>query len=193
MKNLFEHLKENMSILEGFRNLKAYCPDPAGGTAPTICQEWPTKDPYNSDAEEGFDIRDTDWLFGEIGSGSGNIAEIVWCDDNIYGSVSKATNVNQLKKEFIKAAEEWVKDNQTYFDDDDYVEMYIELPCGLCYDCAWDKGEDGKETPTGEQLWNKWMAQFNNSEVDGDSSYARSLVDLKTKKVIAGQHVIVDL
>lgn len=189
MKTLQESLQESLDMYEALRNLKVYTPD--CGTSPTICQEWPTKDPYSSDAKGKFDLEKTDWLYTELDGGTGNIATIQWCDDHIYGGISKASNINQLKKEFLKEVGEWIEDNKEYWEEDDYVEMYVELPCGLTYDCSWDVEEEGKE-PTAEKCWDKWMSQFNDSYVDGDSSYARTLVDLKAKKVIAGNPVNFD-
>ena len=92
MKTLQESLQESLAMYEALRNLKVYTPD--CGTAPTICQEWPTKDPYSSDAKGKFDLEKTDWLYTELDGGTGSIATIQWCDDHIYGGISKASNIN---------------------------------------------------------------------------------------------------
>lgn len=173
------------TINEAFRNLKVYCVGRGDGPV-HICKEFPTKDPYDSDAEEGeFNIYDTDWLTGDIDSGTGSLAFVTWCDENIYGCVlNKVQDEKALRKEFDEVAEKWLADYGNAMDG-----LYLELPCGLTVDM-----DNPGATFTPDSLWKDWMEQFNNSYVDGDSSYCRCLVDLKKKKVIAGgADIIIDL
>ena len=197
MKNLSNYIKESLrEINESFKNLKVYTPN--WRETPTICREYPTIDPfstmYPSNSSKKFNIKKTDWIYGDLGDfGNGNIAEIQWCDDQIYGFVSKAKNINQVKNEFIKVANKWIEDNHDYFIDDEFPEFYFELPSGFEFDYAYDKDVHGSDIPSAIDLWGLWMQQLNNSEVDGDSTYAHSLIDLSQKKVIAGHEVIFDL
>jgi hypothetical protein len=183
MKTLQESLQESLAMYEAFRNLKVYMPD--CDTAPTICKEYPTTDPYNSDAEEGkFNIDDTDWLHCRLGNNSGNIAEICWCEESMYGNILKANNEVDLRKDFDKNVSKWLEDNREEIAEDDYIEMYIDLDCGISFDCGSDKEDFGDFSL--DTLWEMWMKQYTESSVDGDSGYARILVDLKKKKLIAG-------
>lgn len=182
MKSLQQHLMESLeTINEAFRNLKVYCVGRGDGPV-HICKEFPTKDPYNSDAKEGeFNIYDTDWLTGDLGSGTGSLAFVAWCDENIYGKVlNKVNDEKALRKEFDKAYDRWYNDPEYEGENIEYI--YFELDCGLEVDMSWEDYEEASP----DNIWDAWMKQFNDSYVDGDSGYCRCLVDLKKKKVIAG-------
>ena len=183
MKTLQESLHESLALYEAFRNLKVFTPDPYNGPV-TICKDFPTTDPYNSDSEEAWNIEDTDWLWNEMSNGTGSIAMIGWCDDNIYATLlNKVHDEKSLHDDFNKNVGKWLEENKEFIGED-YLELYIDLDCGICVDMAWEPKDDGE--PTLDRIWDTWINQFNNSEVDGDSSYCRCLVDLKKKKVIAG-------
>ena len=175
-------------LAESFKNLKVYIVDPYNGPV-VICKDYPTQDPYSEDDEEDgedFDISDTNWLFADLGNGRGNIAHLQWCDDNVFGYILDVNDEKQLRKDFDKNVGEWLEDNKEYIEDpgETYIEIYVDLDCGIPFDCA-NERDDFKDFSL-DHLWDCWMAQFNDSYVDGDSSYCSCLVDLKKKKVIAG-------
>lgn len=187
MRTLKQHLKGSIeSVTESFNNLKVYCVGRGEGPV-VICKEYPTQDPYSEDDTDDFDIKNTDWLFTDIEAGTGNLAVVEWNDEYIDGSVlDKVHNERDLRKDFDKNVGKWLEDNKAYVEDEGerYIEIYVELDCGAAFDCANDR--DDFQDFSLDYLWDCWMTQFNDSFVDGDSSYCRCLVDLKKKKVIAG-------
>ena len=182
MKTLQQYMNEAL-VVEGFQNMKVY--NKSWDETPVICKEYPTEDP---DSGEKFNIRDTDWLYDDTGKNIGNLAEIRWCDDTLNAFILKGVqDEHALKTEVLKSVERWIKKNQADLDDDNYnyIEIYIELKCGLTVDMVWEYEDNGGK-PTPEKVWDAWIYQYNHSEVDGDSSYCYCLVDLSKKKVIAG-------
>lgn len=171
-------------IAESFKNLKVYAVNPYNGPV-VICGDFPTQDPYSEDGKD-FNIKNTDWLLGDLTNGRGNIAYLEWCDENIYGHILDVNDEKQLRKDFDKNVGEWLEDYKEYIEDPDetYIGIYVNLDCGITFNCE-NKRDEFKDFSL-DYLWDCWMTQFKDSFVDGDSNYCRCLVDLKKKKVIVG-------
>lgn len=130
------------------------------------------------DAGEGFATRvadATDWNASHL-SGS-RLVSIMWNDESLYCSDVPGNNLNDAKKKDLKNIEDQLKKQEG--SDGVYIESDIFGGGSEWYDDAVPK--------TAQETLDRFIEIMEHSRVDGDSGYARALVDIKTGKVLLGR------
>lgn len=106
----------------------------------------------------------------------GNMVSVMWNDESCYMTPLKGNNWNAVKNNDIKKIEGFLKDRS---DDYVYIESDIFGSGNEWYD------EDAAETKNwGAKQWlTRFIEMVEGSYVDGDSHYARAVVDLSKREV----------
>ena len=124
-------------------------------------------------------IQDYDWNY-DTANIKTKLCTVIWNDEMMYTSSVKGNNLNDAKLHELKSLTQQLQARQA----DDYVYLSSDIFGG---DGEWSD-EDVSFDP--QEYVDRFLSMVENSEVDGDSSYARSLIDIKKKTVLLGPEVI---
>lgn len=109
----------------------------------------------------------------------GNLIGVMWNVESGYSWAIEGNNINAATRLEIAHLEQEL-DKDSYLEEDG--SLYIESKM-FGMENEW---HDMKKKPSGKDVFNMFKSIFDESEVDGDSSYARSIIDIKKGEVVLG-------
>lgn len=109
-----------------------------------------------------------------------NLITICWNDEMMWTSDIPGSNLNDAKRKELKYIEDQLKEQADAISQDGYVYIESNLFGGA------NEWEDAKENDKADKYLERFIEMIEDSEVDGDSSYARSVVDVRKGKVLLG-------
>lgn len=114
-----------------------------------------------------------------------NLITICWNDEMMWISDVPGSNLNDAKRKELQYIDGQLKEQADAISQDGYVYIESNLFGGAN---EWD---DAKEDDKADKYLDRFIEMIEDSEVDGDSSYARSVVDVRKGKVLLGNSGVV--
>lgn len=108
----------------------------------------------------------------------GPLCSIAWNDEYIMYNDLKGVNLNQVKKNILSDIQKQL-DEQT----EDIAEGYFHIECDLMS----NDYDTNDVKPTAKDVLDHMLQLIEESEVDGDSSYGRAIIDIKNGEVLVGK------
>lgn len=109
-----------------------------------------------------------------------NLITICWNDEMMWTSDVPGSNLNDAKRKELQYIEDQLKEQADAISQDGYVYIESNLFGGA------NEWEDAKENDKSDKYLERFIEMIEDSEVDGDSSYARSVVDVRKGRVLLG-------
>ena len=116
-------------------------------------------------------LRKYDWQYHDVKIPT-KLCSIAWCDDTMYAMPVDGNNLNDAKKIDLKDIQAQLDSSKDQIEKEDYA--YIE---GNLFGGAneWE----GASKMSAQDFLDNFIDIIKNSYVDGDSNYARAVIDIK--------------